>query len=467
MKKGLSIGLRLTVSYLIIFAVAQLIFGVGMWFILRHNLYDIADDTLEGQIDDVKRFLEAQRRDASVGKLREEVTEAYVLEHSGDYLQIQDEQGDWIYRSSFLEQHNLPALTASQWQKASYENRRVGGRPFRFLSDRVEVYGRRFIVQTGVPEGDILRTLGLFKQYLLIFAGLMLLAASAVGYWLSRRALAPVDALTRTARSISGVNLSSRLERLNTGDEVQRLSDTLNEMLGRIETAFLRVSQFTADASHELRTPISLIRTEAEIALRKLRDPAEYQEALSHILHEAERTSALVEKLLSLAREDAGRESLDMRRLDLGDTVREVANDWHHVMATHQLRFTENLAAREVCIAGDKTAVSRLLNILLDNAVRYTPSTGSVELALETKDETAVIAVRDSGIGISNEDRHRIFERFYRADKARSRELGGAGLGLAIAQWIVEQHRGSITVVSSPGKGSEFIVELPMSPANP
>ncbi len=432
MKKGLSIGLRLTLSYLIIFAVAQLIFGVGMWFILRHNLYDIADDTLEGQIDDVKRFLEAQRRDASVAKLREEVTETYVLEHSGDYLQIQDEQGDWIYRSSFLEQHNLPALTASQWQKASYEN----------------------------------RSLGLFKQYLLIFAGLMLLAASAVGYWLSRRALAPVDALTRTARSISGANLSSRLERLNTGDEVQRLSDTLNEMLARIETAFLGVSQFTADASHELRTPISLIRTEAEIALRKSRDPAEYQEALSHILHEAERTSALVEKLLSLARADAGRESLDMRRLDLGDTVREVANDWHHVMATHQLRFTESLAARDVCIAGDKTAVSRLLNILLDNAVRYTPSTGSVELALETKDETAVIAVRDSGIGISNEDRLRIFERFYRADKARSRELGGAGLGLAIAQWIVEQHRGSITVVSSPGKGSEFIVQLPMSPAN-
>jgi heavy metal sensor kinase len=466
MKKGLSIGLRLTLSYLIIFAVAQLIFGVGMWLILRHNLYDIADDTLEGQIDDVKRFLEAQRRDASVAKLREEVTETYVLEHSGDYLQIQDEQGDWIYRSSFLEQHNLPALTASQWQKASYENRRVGGRSFRFLSDRVEVYGRRFIVQTAVPEGDILRTLRLFKQYLLIFAGLMLLAASAVGYWLSRRALAPVDALTRTARSISGANLSSRLERLNTGDEVQRLSDTLNEMLARIETAFLGVSQFTADASHELRTPISLIRTEAEIALRKSRDPAEYQEALSHILHEAERTSALVEKLLSLARADAGRESLDMRRLDLGDTVREVANDWHHVMATHQLRFTESLAARDVCIAGDKTAVSRLLNILLDNAVRYTPSTGSVELALETKDETAVIAVRDSGIGISNEDRLRIFERFYRADKARSRDLGGAGLGLAIAQWIVEQHRGSITVVSSPGKGSEFIVELPMSPAN-
>ena len=463
MTKSLSIGLRLTLSYLLIFALAQLVFGLGMWFILRHNLYDIADDTLEGQIDDVKHFLEAQRNNASTAKLQEEVTEAYILEHSGDYLQIQDEQGDWIYRSSFLEKHNLPAMSVGQLQKPSYENRKIEDRPFRFLTAGIEVHGRSFLVQTGVREDDIIRTLSLFGRYLSIFAALMLVVASAVGYWLSGKALAPVDALTRTARSISGTNLSSRLERLNTGDELQRLSDTLNEMLGRIETSFLRVSQFTADASHELRTPISLIRTEAEIALRKSRDEGEYQEALRHILQESERTSSLIEKLLSLARADAGRESLDIRRLDLGETVRQIATNWQHVMTTHQLRFTENFTVSDVCISGDKTAVSRLLNILLENAVKYTPS-GSIELALEAKNEKAVIAVRDTGIGISNEDRPRIFERFYRADKARSRDLGGAGLGLAIAQWIVAQHHGSIAVVSSPGKGSEFTVELPMSP---
>ena len=463
MRKGLSIGLRLTLSYLLIFVVAQLIFGLGMWFILRHNLYDIADDILEGQIDDIHRFFEAQRKNASTSELREEANATYALEHTGDYLQIQDGQGNWIYRSSFLAKHGLPTLSAGQLHKPSYESRRLDERQFRFLSESIEVNGRSVVVQTGVPEDDVIKTLRLFRRYLLLFAGLMLLAGSAVGYWLSRRALAPVDALTRTARSISGTNLSSRLERLNTGDELQRLSDTLNEMLARIETAFLRVSQFTADASHELRTPISLIRTEAEIALRKSRDEAEYQETLRHILHEAERTSSLIEKLLSLARADAGRESMDIRDLDLRETMRQIATHWHQVMATHQLRFTENLTARDVCIAGDRTAVSRLLNILLDNAVKYTPSSGSVELALEANNETAVIAVRDNGMGISNEDLPRIFERFYRADKARSRELGGAGLGLAIAQWIVEQHQGSITVVSSPGRGSEFVVELPMS----
>ena len=135
--KRLSIGLRLTMSYLLIFAVGQFIFGFGMWFILRHNLYGIADDTLEGQIDDAHHFLEAQRHDASVSKLQEEVNETYVLEHSGDYLQIHDEHGNWIYRSSFLQQHNLPPVSANQLKKPSYEDRKVGNLPFRFLSANI------------------------------------------------------------------------------------------------------------------------------------------------------------------------------------------------------------------------------------------------------------------------------------------------------------------------------------------
>lgn len=464
MRTSLSIGLRLTLSYLIIFALAQLMFGLGMWFILRHNLYDIADDTLESQIDDARSFLEAQRKDASTAKLQEEVAETYVLEHSGDYLQIQDAQGNWIYRSAFLEQNNLPVPQLEQLQRPKYSDRSFGHRSFRFLSARLEVHQRQFLVQTGVPDGDILRTLSLFRRYLLMFAAFMLVAASAVGYWLSRRALAPVDMLTQAARHISGANLSSRLKRLNTGDELQRLADTLNDMLARIETSFLQVSRFTADASHELRTPISLIRTEAEIALRQSRSDNEYQEALSHILHEAERTTVLIEELLALARADAGRESLDMQRLNLGETVRQTTRNWIQVMERRQLQFTQKIVSESLFVAGDKTAVSRLLNILLDNAVKYTPTAGNIELTVEKKNDNASITVRDSGIGINDEDRVRIFERFYRADKARSRELGGAGLGLAIAKWIVEQHRGSITVRSATGLGSTFVVELPLQP---
>ena len=460
--KRLSIGLRLTLSYLLIFAVAQLIFGLGMWLILRHNLYDIADDRLEGQIDDARHFLEAQHKDASVAKLREEVGETYILEHSGDYLQIQEEQGQWIYRASFLEKNNASIATSHDLQSPLYEDRKIAGHRFRFLSEIVEVNGRRFIVQTGIPEGDVLRTLLYFRQNLFLSALVVLVLGSGVGFWLSRRALAPVDAITRTARGINAANLNSRLEKLDTGDELQRLSDTLNDMLGRIETAFARVSQFTADASHELRTPISLMRTEAEIALRKSRDEGEYQEALRHILLEAERTSTLIEKLLSLARADAGRESLELRRLNLQEISQKVAMNWRQAIANGRHKFKESLGNKDLFIEGDRTSLVRLLNILLDNAVKYTPPDGEIEIGLSQENGQAVLTVKDSGIGISDDDQAKIFERFYRVDKARSRDLGGAGLGLSIARWIIEQHRGSIQVRSTVGMGSQFRVYLPL-----
>ena len=147
--------------------------------------------------------------------------------------------------------------------------------------------------------------------------------------------------------------------------------------------------------------------------------------------------------------------------MNLGDTVRQIAIKWEHAMASRQMRFTSNVPIRDVYVAGDTTALSRLLNILLDNAIKYTPSPGTIELILEAKDESALITVRDSGIGIRDEDRPRIFERFYRADKARSREIGG-GLGSAIAEWIIAQHRGQVTVQSAPGQGASFLVALPL-----
>src|SRR6202041_3190912 len=161
-----------------------------------------------------------------------------------------------------------------------------------------------------------------------LFAPLLLLAAATGGYWLSRRALSPVDALVRTARDIGGDNLNHRLQKLATGDELQRLSDTLNEMLDRIESAFRRITEFTADASHELRTPVSLIRTEAELALRRSRGEAEYKESLRHILLEAERTTTLIEQLLALARSDSGEEALHMQPVDFGEMLRGVVEAW-------------------------------------------------------------------------------------------------------------------------------------------
>jgi heavy metal sensor kinase len=295
-----------------------------------------------------------------------------------------------------------------------------------------------------------------------MLAPMLLLTAAGGGYWLSRKALSPVDALVQTAQNISGSNLGDRLEKLTTGDELQRLSDTLNRMLDRIEDAFRRVTQFTADASHELRTPISLIRAEAEIALRKSRSEEQYEEALRHILLEAERTSSLVEKLLSLARADCGRESLSMQPLDLRRMMTEVGAEWRPLLSLRSLEFRLRTTDQELMILGDATALRRVWAILLDNAAKFTLPPGAVELSLEERDGRARISVRDTGIGIAGDDQSKIFARFYRADKARSREFGGAGLGLAIAQWIVRQHGGSIEVRSSLGKGSVFHVELPL-----
>jgi heavy metal sensor kinase len=460
--RKLSIGFRLTLWYLAIFAAAQLCFGVGMWLVLRQHLYGIADHALHAQIEDVTSFLKSQKKkNMTVTKLREEASEEYALEHSGDFLQIYDGDGNWIFRAPSLEQNQFAPPLATI-RGASFRNYQLANRPFRFVAQRIEVNGRSYAVQTGVPIDQIVATLSLFRRYLLMFAPLLLLAAASGGYWLSRNALSPVDALTQTARCIGGSNLGERLEKLTTGDELQRLSDTLNEMLARIENAFLRVTQFTADASHELRTPISLIRTEAEIALRKSRGSEEYRAALRHILLEAERTSSLLEELLTLARADSGRESLHLTLLDLRSTIAETASEWRQLADARNLQFAQTIVDRNLTVLADRRSVQRLLAILLDNAVKYTPPPGVVELRLEVRSDKAVIIVRDTGIGIAAQDQSRIFERFYRTDKARSRELGGAGIGLAIADWIVQQHHGSIAVQSSIGNGSTFLVELPL-----
>ena len=459
--RKLSIGVRLMLWYVAIFALGELFFGATMFFVLRDNLYDLVDDQLESQIEDLKMFLQAQKKDASIAKLREEMEEAYTIEHSGDFLQVSTETGELVYESSFLKAHRSILAFPDRIERVETRSRRADGKNFRFAFAKLPANGHEYAVAMGAPADDAVQTLHLFRSSLLMFAPLLLLIAAGLGYWMSRRALAPVDTLVRTARQIGGGNLSSRLEKLQTGDELQRLSDTLNEMLGRIEKAFLGVTQFTADASHELRTPVSLIRTEAELALRRSRGEDEYKESLRHILHEAERTTLLIEQLLELARADSGREALDFQTINLREILRNGAETWRQVAAIRNLQFSASLCEESASVLGDETLLRRLADILLDNAFKYTPSSGSVRLILERTESDAVITVQDSGIGIDSEDQQKIFERFYRVDKARSRSQGGTGLGLAIAQWIVSQHQGSISVESGLGHGATFRVKLP------
>jgi heavy metal sensor kinase len=458
--KRLSIGVRLTLWYLVIFALAEVVFGVGMWFILRDSVLDMVDDDIETQVDDLSHLLATQANDVSVSTLQALMKEAYGSEHWGDYLAIYTGDGQTLYQSVFLQSNSL--LMAPQGvQKTIYTSREIRGKHFRFTFQRLSSKGRTYVVEAGLPADDAFDTLRLFRSYLFLFAPLLLLIAAGGGYWMSRRALAPVDALVRTARDVSGTNLSTRLEKLHTGDELQRLSDTLNEMLDRIEAAFSRITQFTADASHELRTPVSLIRTEAELSLRRARTQNEYQDSLRHILLESERTTALIEQLLSLARADSGRETLQLQPVDLSTALQGVAEAWKQVAAIRELWFSVNLPNSDALVAGDENLLRRLADILLDNAFKYTAAPGSVSLSLEKHEHFAAITIQDSGIGIPQDEQGKIFERFYRVDKSRTRAHGGNGLGLSIAQWIVSQHHGSIAVESRPGEGSTFRVELP------
>ena len=460
--KRLSIGVRLTLWYVAIFALGEFIFGASMWLILRHNIYDLVDDGVESQVEDLKNLLGEQPRDVSPAKLREAMAAIYDHEHRGDFLEVYDENGEPIYRSKFLLTHEPMRPQPDQGPRLIFRTERIDGSYFRFASKNLDVNGRLYTIKIGAAADDAVETLQLFRYYVFVFALLLLLVSTGVGSWMSHKALAPVDSLVRTARDISGTSLHRRLQTLKTGDELQRLTDTLNEMLDRIESAFQRITQFTADASHELRTPVSLIRTEAELALRRSRTEAEYKESLRQILQESERTTQLIEELLQLARADSGRESLALRTVELQETLRAVTASWQPVAAARDIRFATDLGDTGVSVMGDKALLHRLADILLDNAFKYTPAPGFVRLALEIQDDTAVMTIQDSGVGIAVEEQEKIFKRFYRVDKARSRELGGVGLGLAIAEWIVVQHRGTISVQSRLGEGATFCVKLPL-----
>jgi signal transduction histidine kinase len=279
---------------------------------------------------------------------------------------------------------------------------------------------------------------------------------------MSRRALAPVDRITRDARLISISNLSRRLEVPRANDELQRLTQTLNQMLDRIDKSVRRIVQFTADASHELRAPLTLIRTAAEFSLRRERKPEELLEAMRKVVRESERTASLVDDLLVLARADSGTDELRLGPVDLSAVAHSVYEQVLTLAKPKLIQVSIDVAEEPVTVQGDEQALSRLFLILLDNAVKYTPERGQIWLDVRSRNSHAQAVIRDTGIGIEGDDLPHIYDRFWRADKVRSRNLGGAGLGLSIALWIVEQHGGEIQARSEMGTGSEFIVRLPL-----
>jgi heavy metal sensor kinase len=310
-----------------------------------------------------------------------------------------------------------------------------------------------------LAPGDLLSTM-------LLILPVALLATVLVGSWIARRALQPVDSIITEVREITdGRTLHRRLAVPMIKDELGRLADTLNEMMARLERSFVALRRFTADASHELKTPLTVLRASVERALTTPGLPQDTLATLEEALQEVNRMSELVDALLTLARADEGRAELHREPVDLRDIVAE-AGETGELLAEHAgVAMDVTTPAAPVVCAVDRSRVRQLVLNLLTNAVKYTPSGGRVTVELGRDDGQAVLAVADTGIGIAPGDLPHIFDRFWRADAARTRtsERAGAGLGLAICKWIAEAHGGSIEVQSRPGRGSRFTVTLPMS----
>jgi signal transduction histidine kinase len=302
-----------------------------------------------------------------------------------------------------------------------------------------------------------------FSSGLLATVPLLLAISSLGGYLLSRRALRPVDRITVTARSISIRNLSERLPNGTSSDELQRLTETFNAMLERLESAVGQIKQFTADASHELRGPLSFVRTVAEVALRNPKIDTESREAFTDIVGEVGRSAVLLEDMLTLARADARSAEAELETLDVAPVLRSIYERALPIATERGLSLTSRIPAHEPAwVIGDELTLRRLFWILLDNAIKYTPAIGTIVVSLSSVNTDLLIEVSDTGVGIPAADLPFIFNRFYRADPSRG-QIEGSGLGLAIAKWITDLHGGVLSIFSEVDKGTTVQLRLPAS----
>ena len=457
-----SFRLQLTAWYLLLFTLLFTGFSIFLYEVLSKALYKRLDEILSSEVS------------TAAGLFRGEIAE-FKGDASGAALEAMSEmsirgvtvavfEGNKLLASNTpLKGTELFAVVADAAVAEAPEVRstlpRYGKHGARAVARRFTVDNRQFVLLAAESLHSVKSELGLVRHVLFLALPLIVLIAGAGGFFLATKNLAPVRWMAEQARSITDKNLHQRLDIGTANEELMMLADSFNELLSRLDRSFETMRRFVADASHELRTPIAVIRGEADVALDHDRGPAEYKESLAVIQDEARRLTRLIDDLLNLARADAGHVNLHVEEFYVNDLLAECCRSIQAKAGAKKIDL-ECRCPEDVAYRGDPELIRRLVLNLLENAIRYTPEGGRVQLSLEDSAHELRIQVADTGIGIPPETATHVFERFYRGDQARSRQNGGFGLGLSIVKWIAESHNGSVELSSEPGLGSTFTVLL-------
>lgn len=469
-----SIRTRLTFWYVTLLTVSLVAFGIVFSF----TLSKIFIYRVDGQITSIANMMphaivKPQGQFLLPGDFDIILERFFGIRTTGKFIQVLDPHGKIVASSSNLEGMSLP-LSPESYKSAlnmdtTYEVlRRKGRYPIRVVTKPffLKEHGLVAIVQVGSSLEVMEETLNSLARIFILLVIASVVIASAFGMFLARKALNPVSEITGLARRIGAENLNERINVSTPKDEIGMLATTINDMFERLEKSFMQIQQFTADASHELKTPLTILKGEMEIALRSEDDPEYMKETLESGLEEIDRMSYIVRNLLDLTKIDVEKEAVTKTRVRLDEVMTERIEHFRRLAEEKgvELKVTNKTPA---VVCGDPVRVGQLIFNLIDNGIKYTNAGGSVEVSVETGTDTAVVKVRDTGAGISKEDLPYIFDRFYRVDKARTRDVGGAGLGLSICKVIAESMGGKIDAVSSRGKGSTFIVRVPLAPQAP
>jgi heavy metal sensor kinase len=462
-----SLSFRLVAWYAGVLTVAFVLLGGLTWLFLRHDLEANVLGTQMRRARQIADTLLSTTGGSDPTRLAQEVEQLYSPEANDRFIRISREDGRLVYvsgapRDESFDPAEVPPPAAGAAVPAPRKQPLAGGA---LLIAAVGVRagdGSRYVVEVGTSSAGTEATLAHVLVMLAVSLPLAVCVAVAGGFVLVRRALKPVESIARKAEDISLHNLSERLPVVQSGDELERLSVALNRMIRRLEDAVRTSKQFVADASHELRTPLTVMRGELESLAQDAALGGETRETLGSVLEEVDRLGEIVDGLFALSRLDAGEAPAEWVQFDLAELAATTAGQMS-LLAEDKRVSVSCESAGGVTIEGDRARLKQVVVNLLDNAIKYTPSGGRVRLAVRREAGFAVLEVSDNGIGIPAEALPHVFQRFFRVDGSRSREQGGAGLGLSIVRSICSAHGAEVEVSSSPGQGSTFRIRQPLA----